>query len=127
MVKKYHAKDSPVNDLGLVPESKIASEFHPNCQRPHAGRSDDWLMTCLSKVSSQLSISETLKALPSRVQHLKPEQQRDIVALVDRFNCLFADVLTHTTVLQHDFWSFLSLSRLGMGTENRFLLRTRSK
>lgn len=127
MLTKYHARDSPVNDLGPVPVSKIAAEFHPHCQRPHAGRYDDGLRTCLSKVSARLSISETLKSLPSLVQHLKLEQQRNILVLVDFFTCLFGDVLTRTTVLQHDSWSFMSLSRLEMGTENQFLLRTGSK
>lgn len=40
--------------------------------------------------------------MPSLVQHLTAEQQRDILTLVDRFPCLFSDVPSRTTVLQHD-------------------------
>lgn len=43
-----------------------------------------------------------LKVLPTRLIHLSSEQQRDVTELIDRFPCLFSDVPTRTTVLQHD-------------------------
>lgn len=63
---------------------------------------DDGLKVSLSKQTARLTNSETLKSFPSSLQHLSAEQQRDILELVDRFPCLFADVPTRTSILQHD-------------------------
>lgn len=43
-----------------------------------------------------------LKVLPRQFSHLDTEQQHDIIALVAEFPCLFGDVPTRSTVLQHD-------------------------
>lgn len=43
-----------------------------------------------------------LEKLPDLLQHLEPAQQADVAALRGQFSCLFSDVPTHTTVIEHD-------------------------
>lgn len=43
-----------------------------------------------------------LKELPNVSSHLSTEQKSEILTLINHFSCLFQDVLSRTTVAQHD-------------------------
>ena len=53
-------------------------------------------------VHGRLSNSEMLKSLKSHLSHLTEPQCNDVNQLVSAYTCLFSDVPTQTTVLQHD-------------------------
>ena len=52
--------------------------------------------------TARLSNSEMLQELPSRLDHLFPVQQQNLLSLVGRFPELFGDVPSQTSVLSHD-------------------------
>lgn len=56
----------------------------------------------LSYHTVHLPNSEMVQLLPQQLQHLSTDQQHDITELIHRFLCLFNDIPTQTTVLQHD-------------------------
>ncbi|KAL3992385.1 DnaJ-like proiein [Sarotherodon galilaeus] len=97
MLKLYHPRSTPEPagvcapivasshlEKGGVDEVDGLKLSYPTCSRP------------------RLSNSEMLKALPSLLEHLSLEQQEDITVLIDEYTCLFGDVPTRTTVLEHD-------------------------
>lgn len=54
--------------------------------------------------------SVMLKALPDCPQHLELAQQRDLVALVQRFQSFNSDVPSRTTVIEHDIYVLSNIS-----------------
>ena len=104
MLKRYYSRDAPQN-------SPKASESAKPPVVPHScaltvseahDLPDDVTVHPSSHQSARLPNSEMLKMLPSQLSHLSPEQQDDITALTDHFPCLFSDVPSRTTVIQHD-------------------------
>lgn len=104
MFKLYYAK---VSESPEKLSSVQAPVISGNCALIVTGApsmcDDEDVMTCHSShQSARLPNSEMFKVLPIWLSHLSSEQQRDVTELMDRFPCLFGDVLTRTTVLQHD-------------------------
>lgn len=42
------------------------------------------------------------KVLPETLQHFEPAQRGDVIALIEQYSCLFGDIPTRTTVIEHD-------------------------
>ena len=106
MLKRYHSRDvippvkptvpSPVAIAVAVLVTGDADESIPE-------RDEDGLSQCeVQRQSPRLCNSEMLQNLPTLMPHLSKEQESDLVQLFSEYSCLFSDVPTRTTVLEHD-------------------------
>ncbi|CAJ1087392.1 uncharacterized protein LOC118469438 [Xyrichtys novacula] len=105
MLKPYFTREpNPAVAPPVVPPkaNTIAVNALIVTESPTIADEDD-LQTCTSShQTARLPNSESLKTLSSQLSHLTRAQQSDLIALIDNFKCLFGDVPTRTTVLQHD-------------------------
>uniref|UniRef100_A0A3Q3MQZ4 Gypsy retrotransposon integrase-like protein 1 n=1 Tax=Mastacembelus armatus TaxID=205130 RepID=A0A3Q3MQZ4_9TELE len=102
MLKRYYVRDSPTAN---APHSSETHRSAAIIVRDVVvdGVEDSGLKTCpMVRLTARLANSEELKNFPLRLTHLNTEQQTDVTQLVQDFSCLFNDVPTRTTVLEHD-------------------------
>lgn len=94
MLKRYHTADVP------------ASSTVHTCHRVAAlivtdtPYEDDIRVPPL--MAARLPNSAALDNLSTQLRHLTAAQQEDMESLVSRYQCLFSDVPSCTTVLKHD-------------------------
>lgn len=91
MLKKYYTRGDVQPETRSVPliASVAVSAVSPNTANAQ-------------QQTPRLSNSEMLLKLPSLMYHLSREQEADLLCLISEFPCLFGDVPTRTTVLEHD-------------------------
>lgn len=99
MLKIYHSCDIKQAVKSESPLTNSCAALILTVDRPD---DEDGLITHPILQSPQLPKSEMLKLLPNQISYLDAYQQRDILNLVSEFSCLFGNVPTRTTVLEHD-------------------------
>ena len=104
MLKRYNVRDDSARPV--PPAEKIERAPVVGCSALIVADSStdggDGLAVRHPVQSARLPNSEMVKELPTKLDHLDDTQKADIVNLVAEFPCLFGDVPTRTTVLQHD-------------------------
>lgn len=101
MLKQYYSRSHP-DDKQKLPEVIPPFPQQHCCALVVTEPDDDLAVHSSARPSARLSNSDMLKEFPNVLSHLSPEQKADILALINRFFCLFQDVLSRTTVAQHD-------------------------
>ena len=91
MLKAYFTREPVTPGIALVVTSSAAP-----------APEDNFLHRAADPQTARLSNSEMLQELPSRLDHLSPGQQQNLLSLVARFPELFGDVPSQTSVLSHD-------------------------
>lgn len=109
MLKKYYSSEKLERSqekvepaLAISPDAVVDSCALIVTDAAGLPDNDRLAMPHLSYHTAHLPNSEMLQLLPQRLQHLSADQQHDVIELIHRFLCLFNDVPTQTTVLQHD-------------------------
>ena len=91
LLKSYYGRESkPVSAVAAVGS-------------PFSGREDDGVMAPDDGLlRGRLSNSETLKNLPSLLEHLTEEQRAQLSAVIQKFPGLFGDTPSRTHLIKHD-------------------------
>lgn len=95
ILKPHHSRD-----MGAEPPHAVASASQKSCDALTGmlGASGDHPT---AHHGTRLFNSEMLTKLPEHVSHLEHSQCCDVLHL-EQFSCLFSDVPTGTTVIEHD-------------------------
>uniref|UniRef100_A0AAQ4PM80 Gypsy retrotransposon integrase-like protein 1 n=1 Tax=Gasterosteus aculeatus aculeatus TaxID=481459 RepID=A0AAQ4PM80_GASAC len=100
MLKKYYTRGDVQPETRSVP---LVATVAVSAVSPNTANDEDGLsLRNAQQQTPRLSNSEMLLKLPSLMCHLSREQEADLLCLISEFPCLFGDVPTRTTVLEHD-------------------------
>lgn len=99
MLKKYFPRGAEAEPCKDIPVERCCI---PITTEGTILKDDGLRVPPSAHLGARLSNSELLTRLPTLLPHLSPDQQRDVVSLFDRYSCLFQDVPTRTTVIEHD-------------------------
>lgn len=92
MLKPYHSRSEVSTSISPVLLIDATSSSHD----------DELTLAHASQCGARLDNSAILATLPDRLYHLPLSQCQDLVKLINEFQCLFGDIPSQTTVLQHD-------------------------
>lgn len=107
LLKRYQSCENQVSpaappslvakaETGLKVAALVVTE---SVGSPHG---DDPQVPVSTHLTARLPNSEILGNLTSHLHHLTAKQQSDLELLIGRYECLFGDVPTRTSILKHD-------------------------
>ena len=103
MLKKYYTRGDAQLETRSAPLVATVAAAVSVAVSPTAVSDEDGLsLRNAQQQTPRLTNSEMLLKLPSLMHHLSREQEADLLCLISEFPCLFGDVPTRTTVLEHD-------------------------
>ena len=103
MLKKYYTRGDAQLETRSAPLVATVAAAVSVAVSPTAVSDEDGLsLRNAQQQTPRLANSEMLLKLPSLMHHLSREQEADLLCLISEFPCLFGDVPTRTTVLEHD-------------------------
>ena len=103
MLKNYYTRGDVQPETCSAPLVATVAAAVSVAVSPTAVSDEDGLsLRNAQQQTPRLSNSEMLLKLPSLMHHLSREQEADLLGLISEFPCLFGDVPTRTTVLEHD-------------------------
>ena len=101
MLKPYVVRFS---ETALSPPAKVLPVALTAVLPCYSPQDDDLVMQDAPALCARLPNSQALGDLENYLSHLSGTDKSDILKLIERYQTLFSDVPTQTTVLQHRCW-----------------------
>ncbi len=102
MLKPYHVREMPQTSCAAAVVQNTCSSGNDTMEHVYSDDQGDDVQPTHKFDNYRLNNSDILSSLESKVDHLKPHQQHEIVDLIKNHESLFPDTPSICTVAQHD-------------------------